>query len=69
MTSTQPVPRRQHPVEAAIAFVAAQPGGALRLLRKHRRGSDGYCVGCVAVPTKWPCTAARIATAADRPAN
>lgn len=45
----------------AVAFVAAQPGGADRLRRLHRPRPNGLCGGHVATPTPWPCSAAVIA--------
>lgn len=55
---------RPHAVEIAVQFVAAQTGGAARILTEHHRRKNGYCGGCVAIPTRWPCTAASIARAA-----
>ena len=52
-----------HAVEVAALFVAAQVGGAARILTLHHRREDGYCAGCVATPTRWPCTVAGIARA------
>jgi hypothetical protein len=52
---------RPAPVDAAIAFVAAQPGGPERLLRRHRGSSSGLCTGCLTQPTRYPCQVARIA--------
>lgn len=49
---------------AAVAFMAAQPGGPSRTLALHRRRPDGYCTGCVHTLAHWPCTVARIALCA-----
>jgi hypothetical protein len=54
----------------AIRFVAAQPGGASKILSTHYRRPNGLCAGCAATPTKWPCPVGRIAATAlarDRP--
>jgi hypothetical protein len=52
---------------AAVAFVAAQPGGIERILAAHRRRADGYCTGCVHTLSHWPCRVAGIAlTAAEQ---
>jgi hypothetical protein len=52
---------------AAVAFVAAQPGGIERILAAHRRRPDGYCTGCVHTLSHWPCPVAGIAlTAAEQ---
>lgn len=51
---------------AAVDFVSEQPGGAQKLLDRHRRRSDGNCSCCVGRSTPWPCTAAVIAQLADR---
>jgi hypothetical protein len=48
----------------AVAFVAAQPGGPARLSALHQAQPNGLCAGCVATPTRWPCSVARIAVAA-----
>lgn len=56
--------RRLHPAVAAARFVAAQADGASRLLDAHFRRDDGYCGGCAAVLTHWPCGTALIARAA-----
>lgn len=48
-------------VGTAVEFVAAQPGGVERILRQHYPREGGMCAGCVAVPTSYPCQAARIA--------
>jgi hypothetical protein len=52
---------RQHPTVAAVDFVAAQPGGAERILRVHAKRSDGMCSGCTVALTRYPCQVARIA--------
>ena len=52
-----------HAVEVAASFVAAQTGGAARILTLHHRREDGYCAGCRTTPTRWPCTVAAIARA------
>lgn len=49
-------------VEMAIRFVAAQPGGAGKILSAHCRRPNGLCAGCAATPTRWPCPVGRIAT-------
>jgi hypothetical protein len=54
---------------AAVDFVAAQPGGARKLLDRHRRRPDGHCSCCVGTPTPWPCTTASIAERAARAAG
>ena len=51
-------------VEAAIRFVAGQPGGARRILLQHHRRADGMCAGCLTVPVAWPCVVGVIATKA-----
>jgi len=51
-------------VEAAIRFVAGQPGGARRILLEHHRRADGMCAGCLTVPVAWPCVVGVIATKA-----
>lgn len=58
--SRMPIPhRRMHPVDSAVLFVAAQPGGPDRLLAHHRSGIDGRtCRGCA---ERWPCSLATIA--------
>lgn len=54
---------------AAVAFMAAQPGGPERILAVHRRRPDGYCSGCVHTLSRWPCTVARIARSAGAGRN
>ena len=57
-------------IETAIRFVAAQPGGAGKILATHFRRANGLCAGCTATPTRWPCPVSGIATNAltcDRP--
>jgi hypothetical protein len=51
-------------VDAAIRFVAGQPGGARRILLHHHRRADGMCAGCLTVPVTWPCVVGVIATKA-----
>lgn len=51
-------------VDAAIRFVALQPGGARRILFEHHRREDGMCAGCLTVPVTWPCVVGVIATKA-----
>lgn len=51
-------------VDAAIRFVALQPGGARRILLEHHRREDGMCAGCLTVPVAWPCVVGVIATKA-----
>lgn len=53
-------------VAAAVAFVATQAGGAERILKQHYALPSGMCAGCQVVPTRYPCTAARIAELARR---
>jgi hypothetical protein len=53
-------------IEAAIRFVAMQPGGARRILIEHHRRENGTCAGCCATPTPWPCMAGLIATKASQ---
>jgi hypothetical protein len=57
-------------MEAAVAFVAAQPDGAERILAKHY-SVRGVCAGCSGMaPVRHPCTLARIAELAkQRPAR
>ena len=56
--------RGRSAVEAAIRFVAGQPGGARRILLNHHRRDDGMCAGCLTVPVSWPCVVGVIATKA-----
>ena len=51
-------------VDAAIRFVASQPGGAERILLEHGRRADGTCAGCLTSPVAWPCVVGVIATRA-----
>jgi hypothetical protein len=51
-------------VEAAVRFVALQPGGARKILLEHHRRADGYCAGCLTSPVHWPCVVGVIATKA-----
>jgi hypothetical protein len=51
-------------VEAAVRFVAMQPGGARRILVEHGRRDDGTCAGCLTSPVPWPCVVGVIATKA-----
>ena len=48
-------------VDAAAHFVAAQPGGARRILTEHERRPDGTCGGCLTYPVTWPCVVGVIA--------
>ena len=48
-------------VEAAVHFVANQPGGARRILLAHDRRRDGTCGGCLTSPVSWPCVVSVIA--------
>jgi hypothetical protein len=57
---------RSRGFDAAVDFVSAQPGGARRLLDRHRRRPDGSCSRCVGTSTPWPCTSAVIAQLAGR---
>jgi hypothetical protein len=56
-------------IDVAVTFVAAQPGGARRVLARHRRLPDGTCGGCVGTAAPWPCTAATVARLAARSAE
>lgn len=56
-------------VGAAVAFVAAQPGGPARLLAQHVAQDNGVCAGCAFRVVEWPCVAASIAAAAARRAG
>lgn len=51
-------------VDAAVRFVAMQPGGARRILHEHERRADGTCAGCLTSPVAWPCVVGIIATKA-----
>jgi hypothetical protein len=51
-------------VDAAVRFVAMQPGGARRILLEHERRNDGTCAGCLTSPVSWPCVVGVIATKA-----
>ena len=51
-------------VEAAVRFVAMQPGGARKILLEHHRREDGCCAGCLTYPVTWPCVVGVIATKA-----
>ena len=51
-------------VEAAVRFVALQPGGARKILVEHHRRGDGCCAGCLTSPVTWPCVVGVIATKA-----
>ena len=51
-------------VDAAVRFVALQPGGARRILLEHGRRDDGTCAGCLTSPVIWPCVVGVIATKA-----
>jgi hypothetical protein len=62
-----PMAKARGSFAAAVAFVAAQPGGIERILAAHRRRPDGYCTGCVHTLSHWPCPVAGIAlTAAEQ---
>jgi hypothetical protein len=52
------------PVEAAVRFVALQPGGARKILLEHHRRENGTCAGCLTSPVEWPCVVGVIATKA-----
>jgi len=56
-------------VEFAAYFVALQPGGVERILRRHYAMPNGLCAGCLARPTMYPCQAARIAELATHHAE
>lgn len=54
----------------AARFIAAQPGGADRLLAKHRPDANGRCCGCSTPGTgtpdkRWPCSIFTLATNAQ----
>lgn len=51
-------------IDAAVQFVALQPGGARRILLEHDRRRDGTCAGCRTSPVTWPCVVGAIATRA-----
>ena len=51
-------------VDAAVRFVALQPGGAHKILLEHDRRDDGTCAGCLTSPITWPCVVGVIATKA-----
>ena len=54
-----PTENHPHPVDVAVQFVAAQQGGAARLLTEHRpHGNARTCLGCGA---RWPCSLSLIA--------
>jgi len=58
--------RRMNGFEAAVRFIAAQPGGTQRILDVHRANSAGLCCGCGAPGTgsphiRWPCPVAKAA--------
>ena len=51
---------------AAVRFIANQPGGADRLLTQHHPDEQGRCCGCgkpgYGTPdAPWPCIAAKVA--------
>ena len=48
-------------VDAAVRFVALQPGGARKILVEHDRRDDGTCAGCLTSPVAWPCVVGVIA--------
>jgi hypothetical protein len=54
----------QSVVDAAVRFVALQPGGARKILVEHGRRDDGTCAGCLTSPVTWPCVVGMIATKA-----
>ncbi len=45
---------------AGVEFLLVD-GRAARLLAQHRPRPDGYCAAHEVTPTRWPCTAARLA--------
>ena len=61
VSDQRPDRRRDESIDVAVAFVAAQPGGAGRLLIQHQRLPSGNCGGCLSFPTTWPCATAGIA--------
>lgn len=48
-------------IEAAMTFMAAQPGAPRRVLDAHRKLGDGRCSRCRLQSTRWPCFVAAIA--------
>jgi hypothetical protein len=55
----------------AARFIAAQDGGADRILREHRADAQGLCRGCTTPGTgtpfkRWPCSVAQLAQVAAR---
>ena len=51
-------------INEAVLFVAAQPGGAQRLLDTHLPRPDGSCRCSTHSLTPWPCVVVTIARAA-----
>jgi hypothetical protein len=54
----------------AVRFIAAQPGGADRLLARHQPDKHGRCRGCTTPGTgtpdkRWPCSIFTLATNAQ----
>jgi hypothetical protein len=64
MTDGRRAPDCHAVIEAAIRFVALQPGGARRILIEHHQGPNGTCAGCMTTPVTWPCVTGVIATRA-----
>ncbi|MGI5131538.1 hypothetical protein ACQEVB_32370 [Pseudonocardia sp. CA-107938] len=59
---------------AAVAFIAAQPGGPQRLLAQHTADATGRCRGCTTpgygtAHGQWPCTPVLLARAAAQDAS
>jgi len=58
-------------LDAAVHFIASQPGGVDRILAEHRPDARGLCRGCTTPGTgqphlSWPCSVAKLAQAAAR---
>jgi hypothetical protein len=70
MNGSQAQPTRCRAVDdclsEAILFVAAQSGGAQRLLAAHEPDTDGRCVAC-GRQAHWPCVLVTIARQAVPP--
>lgn len=62
---TKTPPRESCVIEAAVDFLASEPGRADRALAKHRKLADGLCAGCLTSLTRWPCPIANIALMAQ----
>lgn len=53
-------------VDAAVEFVAVQPGASDRILSRHYPTRCGTCAGCATASTRYPCLAACIAELAQK---